>query len=602
MKNTIKIAVSSPEIKLCNPAYNARVCAKAAMDADASGADIIVFPELILSGATAGDLFRYDILTEASERALCDYIELTKELEVMSFVGLPLGIDGNTYNAVACISEGDILGISVAGALSRHFDPAPEKPFLTEVCGRSVEIGRNLIYTDSDTRANVFVKVGDDDVYSKDGVNLIINPIAMAEYVGLAKARRHYAMEVSSLLGVAFVVAGAGIGESGTDGVYAAPRLVSQNGEVVSEASLFDDKILYAEIDLKRSKKVTLEPTATAEPEPTRFPFVPEDKKERDEACDLAIEIQARALALRIKRAYAKCAVIGVSGGLDSTLAVLVAAKAMDILGMSRESVIAITMPCFGTTERTKSNALALAEALSCSVRTIDIKAAVNQHFEDISHDKDNYNVVYENAQARERTQILMDIANAEGGLVVGTGDLSELALGFATYNGDHMSMYCVNGSVPKTLMRAMIRHEAEAYRAKGEGELCRVLLDVVNTPVSPELLPAENGENNQHTENIVGPYELHDFFLYYTVKHGYSPRKVFDIAISVFEEYSRDDVKRYLDTFVRRFFSQQFKRSCLPDGPRVTEISLSPRGAWQMPSDVSSELWRLDLEDVNNE
>ena len=602
MKNKIKIAVSSPEIKLCTPEYNARVCAEAARAADASGADVIVFPELTLSGATAGDLFRFDILSEASERALGYYVEATKELEVMSFVGLPLKLNGNLYNTIACITEGEILGISVAGTLSRHFAPAPEKPFFAEICQKRVEMGRNLIYTDEDTRANIFVKVGDDAVYSKDGVNLIINPVAMAEYVGLSKERRQYAMQVSSLLETAFVVAGAGIGESGTDGIYAAPRLVCQNGEVIAEAPLFDGEILYAEIDLKRHKKINTE-QAALKSEPIRFPFVPEDEKELAEDCELAIEIQARALAERIKRAYARCAVIGVSGGLDSTLAVLVAARAMDILEMPRKSVIAITMPCFGTTARTKSNALALAEELLCSVRTIDIKAAVNQHFEDISHDKDDYNVVYENAQARERTQILMDIANAEGGLVIGTGDLSELALGFATYNGDHMSMYCVNGSVPKTFMRAMIKHEAETYRSKGEERLASVLLDVINTPISPELLPIENGENNQHTENIVGPYELHDFFLYYTVKYGYSPRKILDMATSVFKEYNHDDVKRYLNIFVRRFFSQQFKRSCLPDGPRVTEISLSPRGAWQMPSDVSSELWRCDLEDnVNNE
>jgi NAD+ synthase (glutamine-hydrolysing) len=268
----------------------------------------------------------------------------------------------------------------------------------------------------------------------------------------------------------------------------------------------------------------------------------------------------------------------------------------MDIAGCSRKNVIAITMPCFGTTERTKGNALVLADELGCSVRTIDIKAAVNQHFKDISHDETNYDVVYENAQARERTQILMDVANAEGGMVVGTGDLSELALGFATYNGDHMSMYCVNGSVPKTLMRAMIRHIADVSGKAGKNTLSEVLLDIINTPVSPELLPLCDGENNQHTEKIVGPYELHDFFLYYTVKYGYSPKKIFELATSVFTDYSQDDIRSYLDVFVRRFFSQQFKRSCLPDGPRVTEISLSPRGAWQMPSDVSSTVWRTSL------
>ncbi len=602
MKNKIKIAVSAPEIKLCNPSYNVGLCIEAAREANASGADVIVFPELTLSGATAGDLFWQTVLIENCEKALAAYLEATRELEIMSFLGLPIAVDENIYNTVACISEGEILGITVAGTLSRHFIPAPEKTLVRDICSRRVELGRNLIYTDADTHANIFVKVGDDSVYSKDGVNLILNPIAMAEYVGLSKARREYAREVSAALGVAFVVAGAGIGESGTDGIYAAPRLVCQGGEVIAETALFDSSILYTEVDLKAAKKCEAylkEP----ESELTRLPFIPSGEKELSEACELAIEIQARSLALRIKRAYAKCTVIGVSGGLDSTLAVLVAARATDILGLSRESVIAITMPCFGTTERTKSNALALAEELGCSVRTIDIKAAVNQHFEDISHDKDNYDVVYENAQARERTQILMDVANAEGGFVIGTGDLSELALGFATYNGDHMSMYCVNGSVPKTFMRAIIKNEAALAKQNGESRLSEVLLDVINTPVSPELLPVENGQNNQHTESIVGPYELHDFFLYYTVKYGYPPSKVLTMADSVFKEYSRDEIKKYLDVFVRRFFSQQFKRSCLPDGPRVTEISLSPRGAWQMPSDVASDLWRCDLEDnVNNE
>ena len=595
MKNKIKMALASPEIKLCDPLYNASLCAEAAKSACALGADVIAFPELSLSGATAGDLFRQELLIETAEAALRAYIDATAELEIMSFVGLPLSVLGNLYNAVACVSEGTVLGISISGSTARNFCAAPDKTLFAEVCGERVEIGRNLIYTDKDTGANIFVKVGEDDAYSKDGVNLIINPVAMAEYVGLKKARRRYASEVSEALGISFAIVGSGVGESGTDGIFASPRLVAKDGRIISESALFDEEILYTEIDLKKSEVESLEAPSLDE-EILSHPFVPSDPCELSDACELALEIQARALALRMKRAYAKCAVIGVSGGLDSTLAVLVAARATDILGCGRDKVIAITMPCFGTTERTKGNALILAEALSCSVRTIDIKAAVNQHFADISHDKENYDVVYENAQARERTQILMDVANAEGGLVIGTGDLSELALGFATYNGDHMSMYCVNGSVPKTLMRAMIKHFAAEYEKKGEARLSEVLYDIVNTPISPELLPVEDGENKQHTESIVGPYELHDFFLYYTVKYGYSPKKILGMACEAFDGYGEDEIRGYLDTFVRRFFSQQFKRSCLPDGPRVTEISLSPRGAWQMPSDVGSSLWRGDI------
>ena len=597
MKSKIKIAVASPTIKLCNPEYNAIACIDTAKTADDAGADIVVFPELVLCGATAGDLYRQELLIEACESALEKYIKETASLSVMSFIGAPLFLNGNLYNAVVCVSEGEILGVTVSGEHSRIFCIAPEKAFFADVCGTKTEIGRNLIYTDADTRASIFVKVGDDDAYSADGVNIILNPVSMAEYVGLAKARRGYVNEISAALGVCFVLAGAGWGESGTDGIFAAPRLISQGGEIVCEAPLFSTELLYADVDLSKNKKCVTAINADEE-SLSRYPFVPEKADELSDACVLALELQSRALALRLDRAYGKTAVIGVSGGLDSTLAVLVAVKAMDILGKSRSDVIAITMPCFGTTERTKGNALALAEELGCSVRTIDIKKSVNQHFEDIAHDSNSYDVVYENAQARERTQILMDIANAENGLVIGTGDLSELALGFATYNGDHMSMYCVNGSIPKTFMRAIIKNEAENYEKTGKAVLSKVLLDIVNTPVSPELLPVENGENKQHTEQIVGPYELHDFFLYYTVKYGYSPKKILGLATSVFTEYKEDEIRGYLDTFVRRFFSQQFKRSCLPDGPRVTEISLSPRGAWQMPSDISSELWRKAIKE----
>jgi len=596
MKNKIKIAAASPEIKLCNPEYNARVCADCARLADEAGADIIVFPELTLTGATAQDLFFQELLLTASEEALELFIKETAELSVMSFIGLPLLEDGAIYNAVACVSEGEIIGITVSGEATRHFAPAPKKNLEACVAGQRVELGRNLIYSDEATGADIFVKVGSDNAFSVDGVDIILNPVAEAEFVGLSELREAYAREVSRELGVIFVTVGAGIGESGTDGIYASARLVAQGGATVAKSKLFDPDIMYAELDLKSKRRDTL--PVSSEESVRRFPFIPDGDEERSAACELALEIQSRSLAKRIERAYGKCAVIGVSGGLDSTLALLVAARAMDILGRERSGVIAITMPCFGTTERTKNNALLLAEELGCTVRTIDIKAAVNQHFADISHDAEKYDVVYENAQARERTQILMDIANAEGGLVIGTGDLSELALGFATYNGDHMSMYCVNGSVPKTFMREIIRYAAECESNRGNGRLADALLDVINTPVSPELLPTKDGESEQHTESIVGPYELHDFFLYYTVKYGYSPSKVLTLAVSVFDNYTREEIKTYLDAFVRRFFSQQFKRSCLPDGPRVTEISLSPRGSWQMPSDVSGALWRENIKE----
>jgi len=598
MKNKVKIAIAAPEIRLCDPGYNVGMCIEAAKEADKCGSDIIVFPELALTGATAGDLYFQEALVETAEAALGEYVNATAELSIMSFIGLPISANGSLYNGVCAISEGEILGITVSGADSRWFAPISDKGSTVEICGKKIQTGRDLIYTDEDTRANIFVKIGDDNAFSRDGVNLILNPSAAPEYIGLARKRREYAKRVSTALGIPFVIAGAGEGESGTDGIYAAARLVSVGEKVVAEAEPFSKDILYAEIDVSKKKPQYAQGEEKGV-EIMKHPFVPSDPCELSEACELALTIQSRALARRIERSYSKTAVIGVSGGLDSTLAVLVAARAMDVLSRDRKNVIAITMPCFGTTERTKSNALSLAEELGCSVRTIDIKAAVNQHFKDISHDEDSYDVVYENAQARERTQILMDVANAEGGLVVGTGDLSELALGFATYNGDHMSMYAVNASVPKTLMRAIISYAADVAKTEGKDTLSAVLRDVIETPVSPELLPLSDGENLQHTESIVGPYELHDFFLYYTVKFGYSPRRVFDMAKEVFPEYDASEIKKYLEVFVRRFYSQQFKRSCLPDGPRVTEISLSPRDAWQMPSDVSANIWRENVANI---
>ncbi len=598
----VKVALVSPRIALCDPEYNATLLAKEAALAAESGAGIIAFPELALTGATAGDLYFQEALTDAADTALSELCDATADIEAVCLVGLPVRQGNRLYNAVAAIYGGEIIGVSAAcgySSRSKRFSPAPDGRTEITVAGQQTLLGGDLVYSapvgEGDSRVKIFVKIGDDEAPVPDGVNLVINPAASPEYITLAAKRRKAICDASLSLGVAYAYVGAGDGESGTDGIYSGARVVCAGGSVISEAELFCADALVCEIDLDSS--VSAPKKADDTTRVTKTPFIPEDKEERDEALSLALELQARSLALRIERSYSKCAVLGVSGGLDSTLAVLVAARAMDILSRPREAVIAITMPCFGTTERTKSNALALAEELGCTARTIDIKAAVTQHFKDISHPEDKYDVVYENSQARERTQILMDVANAEGGLVVGTGDLSELALGFATYNGDHMSMYCVNGSVPKTLMRAIIAHAADKALARGEERLSRVLYDVINTPVSPELLPADGAENKQHTEKIVGPYELHDFFLWHTVQSGASPARVLKLAKHVFDgEYTEDEIRGYLEIFVRRFYSQQFKRSCMPDGPLVSPISLSPRGAWQMPSDISSTVWRKSV------
>ena len=601
--NKVKIALVSPRIALCDPEFNATVLAKEAALAAEEGANIIAFPELALTGATAGDLYFQEALTDAAEAALCEFCDATADIDAMCLVGLPVKQGERLYNAVCAIYGGEIIGVSAMcgfSELSRRFSPAPDGRTEVMLAGQHTVLGADLVYSapigDGDTRVKIFIKIGDDKAAVPDGVNLVINPAASPEYITLASARRTAVCEASRSLGAAYAYVGAGDGESGTDGIYAGARLVCVGGKTVAEAELFSADALVCEVELEATCNCEPQKPNKA-PRVTKTPFIPENEDERDEALELALELQGRALALRLERSYSKCAVVGVSGGLDSTLAVLVAARAMDILSRPRESVIAITMPCFGTTERTKSNALALAEELGCTVRTIDIKSAVTQHFKDISHPQDKYDVVYENAQARERTQILMDVANAEGGLVVGTGDLSELALGFATYNGDHMSMYCVNGSVPKTLMRAIIAHAADNALARGEERLSRVLYDVINTPVSPELLPADGEENGQHTEKIVGPYELHDFFLWHTLRSGASPLRVLKLAVEAFDrEYTEDEIRGYLDIFVRRFYSQQFKRSCMPDGPLVSPISLSPRGAWQMPSDISGAVWRKSV------
>ncbi len=621
----IKIALAAPKIRVADPEYNVELCIEAVRSAAEGGAKIVLFPELVITGATAGDLFYSEALILAAEEAIKKYKRATEELDIISFIGLPVQIDSSLYNGVACISHGEMHAISFAEEISaegkRYFASAKRlydgsNARFVQYAEDEILVGEPDIYELDGINARIFVEVGADSEAlvptsaraAQAGANIILNPFASAEYLGVHERLVNDTKAFSNRLTAAYIRCGAGLGESGTDGVYAAPRVAAVLGELMLDASRFGEALEFVTIDVnaceqirKRNSErfscrkgffrpfISIESTETETPRVKKSPF-----DYGDEGCATALDLQARALSERMVRAYAKCVVIGVSGGLDSTLALLAAVRAQDLLDSPRSSVIAITMPCFGTSKRTKSNALVLAEELGCTVRTIDIKAAVERHFKDISHDKDNYDVVYENAQARERTQILMDVANAEGGIVVGTGDLSELALGFATYNGDHMSMYGVNASIPKTLMRAIIRCEAERYRNEGKAKLWRVLIDIVETPVSPELLPISGEENAQYTEQIVGPYALHDFFLYYAVKFGFTKEKIYRLAKAAFEdEYAGEDIAKYLDIFFRRFISQQFKRSCLPDGPRVSEISLSPRGAWCMPSDASSALWK---------
>ena len=592
--NRIRLALATPKITLCDTEKNALAVIGAIKEASDNGADITAFPELVLTGASCADLYRQKSLIYAADKALKKVLAATKEFETLALVGLPILHKGNIYNAVAAIFAGEILAVTLGEG--KYFDATPCERIEIKIAGRYATAGADFLYTNGNSGVNMFVEIGGiapvSDTAKEREANLVLNLTAMHEYLGLDEARHTAAKNSARSLGAIYAVCSAGEGESTTDGIYAGARLVANGKKIINEAELFSDKILYT--DIKVGGDRVMSPIKEGRVALTKTPFVPTDRAKLDKWCDTALEIQSRSLAARLTRSYSKKFIIGVSGGLDSTLALLVCARSADMLGIDRKNVVAITMPCYGTTDRTKSNALALSDMLGCDSREIDIKAAVTQHFKDIGHKEDTYDVVYENAQARERTQILMDIANAEGGLVVGTGDLSELALGFATYNGDHMSMYGVNASVPKTLMREIISYEARRLSSVAKGELSRVLYDVVKTPVSPELLPTDGKTVTQQTEDIVGPYVLHDFFLYHTVKYGASAKEVLILAKKAFSgEFEEEYIKGYLDIFTRRFFTQQFKRSAMPDGPRVTEISLSPRGAFNMPSDAAVGIFR---------
>lgn len=632
----IRTAAMTPKIRVADCEYNINNIKELMTEAYKADTAIAVFPEMCITGYTCNDLFLHDrLLNAALEGLVClrDYSAYTPGM--MSFVGLPYEMNGKLYNVVAALMNGRIYGMVPKMFLPnygefyerRQFTPGFKECVNVEIAGEKIPFGSNLLITfDNNRKLKVAVEICEDlwtpeppsISHAKNGATLIVNASASNETIGKDSYRKQLVSGQSARLVCGYVYASAGGGESTQDIVFSGHNLICENGTVLAEAHKFLDESVYADIDLDRiySERrrmstydvkenspytvVRAEGLIDKELELIRYfdkaPFVPSDKMERDSRCEEILNIQTYGLKKRLEHTGCKSAVIGISGGLDSTLALLVTVRAFDLCGIDRSGISCITMPCFGTTDRTYNNAVKLTKQLGCTLREISIVKSVRQHFEDIGHDENVHNVTYENGQARERTQILMDIANQTNGMVIGTGDMSELALGWATYNGDHMSMYGVNASVPKTLVRHLVEFYADTC---GNAELTAVLKDVLATPVSPELLPPkEDGTIAQKTEDLVGPYELHDFFLYHMLRFGAEPAKLYRIARIAFAgEYDDYTIYRWLRTFTWRFFAQQFKRSCLPDGPKVGSVAVSPRGDLRMPSDASVHEWIKQLD-----
>ena len=607
----IKVGAVSPRIRLGDVAYNVKACINEARRAAELGVRVLVFPELTLTGATCRDLFTHASLLERAERGLGEYIEATREYDMISFIGLPADVDSDYCPCVAAVYRGELLALVPKTDLSveekRYFDTPYTKGAKIEFAGRVVTFpSKAIVKAPFDSSLKIHVGI---PLTSKNVAGVIVCPVAEEMMAGTPEMELYNARSLSLSDGATYVIANAGIGESTTDAVFAAHNIIADNGDILAEAEPFaGDNLITADVPTvthtgKNEDKADYDDNDGYDgPMIPANPYLPLDKDGQISECLEALEIQAQGLAARVERSYSKAMIIGVSGGLDSTLALLVCARAADILGISRKSVIGVTMPCFGTTKRTKSNAEKLSEALGISFRTVDIRNSVTQHLADIGHDGVTTDVTFENAQARERTQVLMDIANMVGGLVVGTGDLSELVLGWATYNGDHMSMYSVNASIPKTVIRRIVEVYSDNVRVE-KPEISAVLDDILATPVSPELLPPKDGEIAQCTEELVGPYELHDYFIYCVLGCGMSVRETYSYAKETFEGvYENSTILGWLRVFVRRFFSQQFKRSCMPDGPKVGFISVSPRGGLYMPSDMSSAVWLEELDEIERE
>ncbi len=620
----IKSAAAVPEVTVGSPLKNVPSITALIDRAYDEHCALLVFPELCLTSKTAGDLFFTDTLLARTEEALAKIIAHTEGKKMLVIAGCPVYKNGLLYNCAAVFSDGALLGVVPKTHLSeeetRWFTPAPDGMGIVTLCGKTVPFNAELLFTCTEMpKFTVSCEIGEDlwapvPSSAHYGAAVIANPSAISETVGRESYRRLMAESTSGRQICATVTAEAGETESTTDLVFGGHCILAENGRVLAENPPFGGNALTTAVfDLQhlthdRMKKkqggiptnhLTMpfslplsetDLTGVISPDP----FLPGGESDRNAVCQRMLDIQARGLAKRLRAAHASGCVIALSGGLDSTLALIVTVRAADLIGMPRTAITSVTMPCFGTTGRTRSNAEELALAFGTSFRCIDIKEAVDLHFRDIGHDPGELTVVYENAQARERTQIIMDIANGSNALVIGTGDLSELALGWATYNGDHMSNYGVNGGVPKTLVRHLVSYYADVCEAEGKLRLSEVFRDVLDTPVSPELLPAKDGEIAQKTEDIVGPYELHDFFLYHFVRYGEAPDKILREAKAAFEgKFDAAVIEKWLQTFLRRFFTQQFKRSALPDGPKVGSVSFSPRGDWKMPSDAAP--WGLD-------
>ena len=634
MKNGfVKVAAATPDIRVADVEFNTQNIINAMEEAQKNGAKILVFPELCVTGYTCSDLFDHSVLLKASRKALLEIAENTNDKDMLVFVGAPLEVNGKLYNVAAAMNQGEIIGFTTKTFLPnygefyemRQFTPGPQTVREITFEGKKIPFGPQILFQAKGMEELVVAAEICEDVWSPippsiqaalEGATVIVNCSASDETIGKDTYRRALISGQSARLISGYIYANAGEGESTTDLVFGGHNIIAENGTILKESSRYVNEIIYSELDLQRitgerRKNTTFQPLDeetlvrvpfTVEETKTfltrtfpKKPFVPSDEQTRAQRCEEILTIQAMGLKKRLAHTNARTTVVGISGGLDSTLALLVTARAFDMLGRDKKDIIAVTMPCFGTTDRTYQNACEMSKKVGATLIEVPIADAVNVHFRDIGHDPEDHSVTYENCQARERTQVLMDIANKTWGMVIGTGDLSELALGWATYNGDHMSMYGVNASVPKTLVRHLVKYAADDTTDEA---LKNVLYDVLDTPVSPELLPPKDGDIAQKTEDLVGPYELHDFFLYFMLRFGYEPSKIFRIACMTFDgEYDKETIFKWLETFCRRFFSQQFKRSCLPDGPKVGTVALSPRGDWRMPSDACVAVWMRDLE-----
>ena len=628
----ISVACGSPKLRLADCRYNAEQTFSMMRTAEKAGVKVLVLPELGLTGYTCGDLFYQEALLRGAEQALATVLEATRNLEVLTAVGLPLKKGHKLYNCAVVMQKGQILGVVPKSHLAnygeayekRYFSAAPEEEDHITLLGDSVPFGKNLLFRCQEVSdlavgfeicEDLWAPVSPSVELAAAGATVIGNLSASTDIVGKSEYRRQLVTMQSAKLMCGYLFTSSGEGESTADLVFGAHQMIAENGTLQAERR-FEDGLLVSEVDVQklsyeRRRTQPFGETTSAweipfsltvsETKLTHYvapmPFVPEDKEERDARCREILLLASLGLKQRLEHTGVKTAVIGLSGGLDSTLAVLITGLAMKMLDRPMTDIVAVTMPCFGTTSRTKNNAVILAERMGATLRTVDISESVRRHFKDIGHDMEDHSVTFENGQARERTQVLMDIANQCGGIVIGTGDLSELALGWCTYNGDHMSMYGVNASTPKTLVRHMVAYLARDNAERDE-TLRTVLEDILDTPISPELLPVVQGKMGQITEDLVGPYELHDFYLYYLLRWGFSPSKVNRLALHALgKQYSREVILKWLKTCYRRFFTQQFKRSCLPDGPKMGSVGLSPRGDWRMPSDAKWTLWQQELE-----